>query len=282
MKVFLSWSGTQSHALADVFRQWLPGVIQAVKPYYSATDVNKGARWIAELTKALEESKAGLIFLTPDNLTAPWIMFEAGALTRSLDKSVVCPLLFKVEPSDLSGPLSQFQVSKFEKADIRRVIRTLNSALAETALPAEVLDKVYDMWWPQLEQSVSKLLKEQTSAPAQPVRTDRELLEELVELTRSLRESRGDGEPNAAQLNLLLQAFGGVMEDADAKGVVAPIYNSLERLRDAVFTVVRSLGGVRAIRHDERFGLASKILDAMDQRHRFQLDGESSNFGADD
>ena len=284
MKVFLSWSGVQSHALANVFRQWLPGVIQAIKPYYSATDVNKGARWVAELTKALEESKAGLIFLTPDNLTAPWIMFEAGALTRSLDKSVVCPLLFKVEPSDLSGPLSQFQASKFEKADIRRVVRTLNSALAEAALPTEVLEleKVYDMWWPQLEQNVIRLLKEQAPAPSQPVRTDRELLEEVLELSRALQESRGNGKPNAAQINRLLQAYDGIMEDADAKGVIAPIYTALERLRDALIAVVRSVGGARAVRLEERVGLASRVLDAMDQRHRFQLDGESGSFGADD
>lgn len=282
MKVFLSWSGAQSHAFADVFRQWLPGVLQAVKPYSSSTDVNKGARWVTELTKALEESKAGLIFLTPSNLTAPWIMFEAGALSRSLDKSMVCPLLFGVEPSDLSGPLSQFQASKFEKTDVRRVVRTLNAALGETALPGDVLDKVYDMWWPPLEQNVTRLLKEHTPASPVPVRNDRELLEEILELTRASQELRGNGKPHSRQIDRLLHAYEELMEDTDTKGVIAPLYESLERLREAVISLVRSVGGARAAQLEHRVSEASRVLDAMDQRHRFQLDTGGGNFGAED
>jgi hypothetical protein len=39
MKVFISWSGEQSKEIAEAFRNWLPGVLQAEKPYFSPDDI---------------------------------------------------------------------------------------------------------------------------------------------------------------------------------------------------------------------------------------------------
>ena len=49
MKVFLSWSGELSHKVALAFREWLPNVIQSIEPYVSSEDIDKGARWSAEM-----------------------------------------------------------------------------------------------------------------------------------------------------------------------------------------------------------------------------------------
>lgn len=87
MKVFISWSGELSKNIAEIFRQWIPGVIQAVKPYYSPDDITKGTRWNSEIAKELDASKIGIICLTPNNLESPWIMFEAGTLAKNIDKS---------------------------------------------------------------------------------------------------------------------------------------------------------------------------------------------------
>ena len=89
MKVFLSWSGEQSRRIAEVFKEWIPSVIQAVKPYFSPEDIAKGARWSKEISQELEESKVGILFLTKDNLGAPWLLFEAGALSKSMERSKV-------------------------------------------------------------------------------------------------------------------------------------------------------------------------------------------------
>jgi hypothetical protein len=82
MKVFISWSGARSKAIAEILRQWLPGVIQAVKPYYSPDDISKGARWSSEIGKELEAARVGLICLTRENLEAPWI--ELGPVPWTL------------------------------------------------------------------------------------------------------------------------------------------------------------------------------------------------------
>ncbi len=87
MKVFLSWSGESSRQYASLLNSWLPQVIQAVEPYFSPDDVDKGSRWFNEISKELEETSVGIICLTNTNLNAPWLMFEAGALAKGVEKS---------------------------------------------------------------------------------------------------------------------------------------------------------------------------------------------------
>ena len=93
VKIFLSWSGQRSHKAACVLREWLPSVIQSVAPYVSSEDIDKGARWSTDIAKELEAAHYGIICITKENVATPWINFEAGALSKSLDKSNVTPFL---------------------------------------------------------------------------------------------------------------------------------------------------------------------------------------------
>jgi hypothetical protein len=178
MKAFISWSGSQSKELAEVIRDWLPVVLQAVTPYFTPSDIEKGTRWSNDIAKELEASSVGIFCITRENIRAPWIMFEAGALSKSLDKSHVCPILFGVSATDIEGPLKQFQCTAFVKADVKYLITTINGRL----------ETVFEKWWPDLLEKVSTILgKEDT--PAEPIRSDRELLEEVLVLTRSASAS---------------------------------------------------------------------------------------------
>src|SRR5260221_13115017 len=108
MKVFLSWSGEQSKLAAKALHDWLPTVIHTVRPYMSAENINKGQRWSVDISKQLEETDFGVICMTPENLEAPWVLFEAGALLKGREKGHVCPLLFGVGGIDLTdSPLFQ-------------------------------------------------------------------------------------------------------------------------------------------------------------------------------
>src|SRR5215831_199016 len=82
MKVFIHWSGDRSKQLAEAIHWWLPNVLQFVKPYFSPADIEKGARWANDISKELEQSKIGIIAMTEENLASPWIMFEAGAISK--------------------------------------------------------------------------------------------------------------------------------------------------------------------------------------------------------
>jgi hypothetical protein len=184
MKVFLSWSEATSKSLAEAFRDWLPKVIQQIRPYYTPDDTAKGSRWAVEISQELFASRVGILFMTKDNLTAPWIMFEAGALSKNIDKTRVCPMLFGIEPSSLKGPLSQFNGSRFEKCEVHKLIRMLNAELAaEQQLDSQMLDETFEKWWPELDDKVNRIMTSKPVSKA-PVRSEGDMLEEILDLTR--------------------------------------------------------------------------------------------------
>ncbi len=184
MKVFISWSGNDSKKLAETLRQWLPAVLQAVKPYFTPSDIDKGARWNTEVAKELDKSEVGILCITRDNLHSDWVMFEAGALSKSLDRAHVCPILFGIQNTDLAGPLKQFQTTQFEKEDIRKLVSLINGKLDENKLTTVVLDSVFDKWWPDLEANVNHILENLGEPDEEPVRSDRDMIQEILELSR--------------------------------------------------------------------------------------------------
>lgn len=121
MKVFISWSGNKSHKVGLIFRDWLPSVIQNLEPYVSSEDIDKGARWSTDIAKELEDSTFGILCVTKENLHAPWLSFEAGALSKTMDKAFVSPFLFDIKRSEVNGPILQFQSTIFNKEDIKKI-----------------------------------------------------------------------------------------------------------------------------------------------------------------
>lgn len=186
VKIFISWSGKKSSAFAEILREWIPSVIQAAKPYYSTNDVAKGTRWSPEMAKELEESQIGIICMTRDNLQESWIMFEAGALSKNLGISKVCPVLFGLESTDLRGPLVQFQAARFNNSEIKRLMSMINRELGSDALPGDIFDSVFNKWWADLDKSVQVVLEQPDELENKSPRSERDLLEEILELTRGL------------------------------------------------------------------------------------------------
>lgn len=183
-KIFISWSRDLSNKLAEEVRKWLPGVLQFAKPYFTPSDIEKGSRWGNDISTELDCSEVGIICLTKDNLQKPWILFESGALSKNIEKSNVCTLLFNVESTDLTGPLTIFQNTKFEKEDFKKLVQTINNNGGDAKLEETVLDDVYDMWWPKLEEKVQKILDAEKNSGDASHRSDRELIEEILELSR--------------------------------------------------------------------------------------------------
>lgn len=183
-KVFISWSGDLSKKLAEEVRLWLPGVLQFVKPYFTPNDIEKGTRWATEIANELESSNAGIICLTNDNINKPWILFEAGALSKNFGKANVCTILFNLDNADLTGPLTSFQATRFDKTDFKKLLTTINNTGGDSKLESAVLNDVFEMWWPKLETKVNEILKNHVVSANDNVRSDREILEEVLELAR--------------------------------------------------------------------------------------------------
>jgi hypothetical protein len=181
--VFISWSGQRSKAVAEALHGWLPKIIQATETWMSESDIDKGTRWGSEIIRYLEEAHFGLICLTPENLDAPWILFEAGALSKSLEKARVCTYLLNVNPTDIEWPLAQFQHTRAEKEDTRKLVHTANRAMGDT-LRERQLDELFEVLWPELEQCLREI--PDTQEKPGPQRSERELLTEILELLRNL------------------------------------------------------------------------------------------------
>src|ERR1700726_1196135 len=187
MKVFLGWSGRESHQVACIFRDWLPLVIQSLEPFISS-DIEKGERWSVDIAEELEATSFGILCVTRENLASPWLHFEAGALSKTMTTSRVAPFLFRLKHSEIPGrnPFVQFQSTAFEREDVLRLITTLNTTLEESnRLDQNRLAQTFSAWWPDLEKKLSAL-PEITPTLVEPAQTREEsILEELLELARS-------------------------------------------------------------------------------------------------
>jgi hypothetical protein len=190
-KVFISWSGALSRKLGEALRDWLPKTLQSVKPYFSPNDIEKGTRWDSEVAGELGASDIGIICITPENTERPWLLFEAGALSKAVDKARVCPVLFGgLKPTDLSGPLASFQLTQFEKEDFRKLVVTINANAGEAQLEEKVLDGVFEKWWPDLQEQIAGVLRAHKQNPAPIRRSQQDLLEEILGLVRAERRPK--------------------------------------------------------------------------------------------
>jgi hypothetical protein len=194
----MNWSGSRSKSVAETLGGWLEQVIQAVEPWISS-GISKGARWQAEVVDKLEEAKVGIVCLTSSNLAAPWILFEAGALSKTKG-SYVCTSLLDIAPADIEPPLGQFQHTIFNKDDVRQLVETINKAIhanGERSLNEQAFAAVFEKFWPDLESQLLAISKEHEEKPN--LRPDRALLEEVLELQRSQERRREEAEIKGKQ-----------------------------------------------------------------------------------
>src|SRR5687767_9353244 len=124
MKIFLVWSGSRSFAIAKALHDWLPRMIQAVKPFFS-DEMDKGAKWSTEIDANLEGTQFGLVCLTTENLDSTWVHFEAGALSKTPTASI-WTYLSGIKSADVPQPLGKFQHTLNSKSDTFRLLKTIN------------------------------------------------------------------------------------------------------------------------------------------------------------
>lgn len=157
MKIFISWSGKRSKKVSEKLRQWLPNIIPAVKPWASHSDIEAGLRWSNSLQQELSNTRFGIICCTEENLNSPWILFEAGAIAKTLDDTYVCPYLIDFEPIALPGPLKQFQAKQANKNGTWELIKTINKALKVNSVDETKLERIFKKHWPDLEFALNSL-----------------------------------------------------------------------------------------------------------------------------
>jgi hypothetical protein len=188
--VFISWSGN-SRGVAEALHEWLPTALHSVEPWMSAHDIHLGTRFLEEIDHALLSCQAGIICVTPENSGSIWVAFEAGVLaSRVASKKLVIPLITRMRPSDVPGPLGMFQACELTKPDLLKVIKHLNELNVDAdKIPEKRLTATFEGVWPELEQRIPGLESQQTETGQTTVarKSDTELLEESLEVSKSIR-----------------------------------------------------------------------------------------------
>lgn len=210
MKVFISWSGEASREVAIALSDWFPKVLQGVETFVSAKDIDKGANWITELTRELEDTDFGVVCLTPENLLSPWLHYEAGAITRSVE-SRVCPVLHGVKKGQVKAPIAQLQMTDINLNDFKLLMQSMNKTSGGLlSLPA--VDEAVDVWWSHLDAAVKDIEVPVVPEPNEPPEPEKpepssiEMLAEVLHRTRELdrrmrRMERGSGPSSPVNLS---------------------------------------------------------------------------------
>ena len=164
LKIFLSWSGAESHALARLLHEWLPDVLPFVDPWMSSEDIAKGRRWATDIGESLEESSYCIVCVTPGVERQPWVNFEAGAVSKIVERSRVSPLLLGLSAEDLGNlPLAMFQCTTCDKDDMRKLLRSIAAAGA-AGRDSKRIDRMLDKTWAWFTDQVD-LIAATASAP---------------------------------------------------------------------------------------------------------------------
>lgn len=192
MKVFISWSGERSKKVADLLSSWLKCVLQASKPWISS-DMDRGVVWFNTINEALADTCTGIVCLTAENLSSPWILFETGSLSHGLTDKRVCTFLIDIKPADVEPPLSQFNHTEPNKTSILSLVKTINSRLGDKQLDAETLDTVFNTYYPQFEKQFNDIIsKTETSKGSTnksvAIRSEQDMLEEVLITVRNLSQ----------------------------------------------------------------------------------------------
>lgn len=189
--------------------------------------------WVKELNSRLANSNAGIIFLTPENQNEPWIQFEAGALAKGFSENRVFVLLIGLENSHVEGPLSNFNLSKSDEIGIKKLVFDLNNLLGENRIDTEILSKVFEKNYPDLQQNINEVLTQKISNKEPEKRSEDDIQSEMLGILRSLSTRISNVEHSITQNKGLIFTN---------KIPPAPELPAMEMYRNGYYKLIRGKG----------------------------------------
>jgi len=194
MRVFISWSGEGMLRVAEALYDWIPCILHSIEPWVSSQDIATGSRSMGVLAEELERAKIGIVCISRRTQHAPWINFEAGALSKILDEGRVIPFLVDLVAAELDGPMKQFQaVEARNKSHVARMLHAINSE-SDHPIKAELLDKGLGAFWQELLDQLNRIVNQMTIADERPdtedqPRPQRDMVAECLVLLREQQKT---------------------------------------------------------------------------------------------
>ncbi|MDV6262182.1 toll/interleukin-1 receptor domain-containing protein [Rhodococcoides yunnanense] len=193
LRIFISWSGDLAREITMVLHDWLPKMLDRVKPWMSAKDIPAGARGLSMIEEQLDASSFGIIVVTTANKDKPWLNFEAGALSKRFGSSTirVVPLLVDVDSVyEIDGPISQFQAVQLDKKGLTDLLVAITATVgAEWNTVKTRFDwSEADLWW-DIVKARNKAGQQPEAAPVTLEKLLQRLLNEMEASKKPLRQT---------------------------------------------------------------------------------------------
>lgn len=160
-KIFISWSGKNSKDFAICLKriietQIFPGT--DLECFVSDLNIVSGTDWWTKIKGELKSCRLGIFCITKENINAPWIYYEAGALAAREVPTI--PLLIGCNTRSLSGsPLQGKQCVSFDnQSKFIKMIEDINT-LFDNPLPQQLIPKIAEDAYHQLKTESSATLK---------------------------------------------------------------------------------------------------------------------------
>ena len=162
-KVFISWSGKNSKRIAVEIKEILETKIFAstdLECFVSTVDIASGDDWWNKIKKELKKCKQGILCVTKENIKAPWIFYEAGAMVARDVPTI--PLLFNCNVKSLEGsPIKGKQcVDFYDQTQFLKMISDINCSMKLLSITKTQLDAIAKEAYVDIKRTLSPTLKQ--------------------------------------------------------------------------------------------------------------------------
>lgn len=159
--IFISWSGSNTKQFAIALKNILETIIfpqneTGLKCFVSDEDIAAGTDWWIKIKSELKSCCLGILCVTNENVKAPWIFYEAGAMaSRELP---VIPLLVGCEINSLIGtPLQGKQCINFhDSKKFVKMMENINEYL--NLLPETLVKSTAMVGYKQLKKNLKSVI----------------------------------------------------------------------------------------------------------------------------
>lgn len=188
LKVFISWAGERSKAIPTGFHDFLPDVVNAVQPFMSGLNSDKGTRWGELLSSTLQESSCAIVCLTPESVQSVWVAFETAAISRAAGgvdgaRARIWTYLSGIEIKDLQlTPFAEYQATNTTEEETFRLIESFNRLSPDTVPTASFKRRFDAVFWPNFSKVLQRVREIPGTAPTavNPSENEGELLSEIL------------------------------------------------------------------------------------------------------
>lgn len=162
-KIFISWSGEYSKKIAIALKTALENYVfinTDCQCFVSDLDIAAGSDWWNKIKAELRQCYYGIICITKENVKAPWIHFEAGALISNSVHTI--PLVINCNVHDLDKtPLSTAQAIDFYNEDkFLQMVKNINDTLQYTKSDPDRLNALTKDAYNRMKKELEPILKD--------------------------------------------------------------------------------------------------------------------------